>query len=160
MKKLVFIIVLFVSLTSSYAQKLQKPDFSVGLMTALPTDANSEKAHVNIGSTWFQVSTKYNKKFTGIVDFGYIRFKADPETNFAVVPMMVGLKYFVNESAYFGSSAGLGFYNKKESGTSSFSFAPFIGVKMNHINVDARYISIVEKTNPIKTIALVVSYTL
>jgi len=159
MKKLVLIIASFASF-ASYAQKLQKPNLSVGLVTALPTDANSEKVHVNLGSTWFQVSTKYNNKFTGIVDFGYVRFKADPETNFATVPMMVGLKYFVNESAYFGSSAGLSFYNKKDNGTTSFSFAPFIGVKMNHVNVDARYISIVEKTNPVKTIALVVAYTL
>lgn len=159
MKKLVLLFAAFATLSAS-AQKLQKPDLSIGLATAIPTDANSDRVHVDLGSTMFQVSTKYNKKFTGIVDFGYLKFKGDPETNFAVVPMMVGLKYFVNESAYFGSSAGVGFYNKKDNGSTSFSFAPFIGVKMNHVNVDARYISIVEKTSPVKTIALVVSYTL
>lgn len=159
MKKVVLVLSAFVTLSAS-AQKLQKPNFSIGLATAIPTDANSEKVHVNLGSTWFQLSTKYDKKFTGIVDFGYIKFKGDTETNFAVIPLMMGLKYTVNESVYFGSSAGIGFYNKKDNGTNSFMFAPFIGVKMNHVNVDARYISIVEKTNPVKTIALVVSYTL
>lgn len=159
MKKLVLLLAASATF-ATYAQKLQKPNLSIGLATAIPTDANSDKVHVNLGSTWFQVSTKYNNKFTGVVDFGYIKFKGDAETNFAVIPFMVGLKYTVNESVYFGSSAGAGFYNKKDNGTNSFMFAPFIGVKMNHVNVDARYISIVEKTAPVKTIALVVSYTL
>ena len=160
MKKLILLSFLAIS-TAVNAQKLQKPDFSVGLASAIPTDANStDRVHINLGSTWFQVSTKYNNKFTGIVDFGYLRFKGDPETNFAVVPMLVGLKYYVNDNVYFGSSAGLGFYNKKNNGTTSFTFSPFVGVKMNHVNLDARYINIVEKNVPIKTIGLVLSYTL
>jgi hypothetical protein len=159
MKKILLFSAIMIALGAS-AQKLQKPNFSIGLATAVPTDANSEKVHVNLGSTWFQVTTKYNNKFTGVIDFGYVKFKGDSETNFAVIPFMVGLKYAVNESVYFGSSAGVGFYNKKDNGTNSFMFAPFIGVKMNHVSVDARYISIVEKTAPVKTIALVVSYTL
>ena len=142
------------------AQKLQKPDFSVGLASAIPTDANSDRVHINLGSTWFQVSTKYNDKFTGIVDFGYVRFRGDAETNFSVVPFMAGLKYNVNENVYFGSSVGLGFYNKSDNGTTSFTFSPYVGVKMNHINLDGRYINVVEKNNPIKTIGLVISYTL
>lgn len=159
MKKLFFLSLICVS-TTAFAQKLQKPNFHVGLATALPTDMGDKDVHVNLGSTWFQLSSKYNKKFTGTVDFGYLRFKGDSETNFAVVPFMAGLKYHVNEYVYFGGSAGVGFYNDDAYGKTSFMFSPYIGVMMGHITVDARYISVVEKDQPIKTIGLVFSYTL
>lgn len=159
MKKVILSLICL-STTALFAQKLQKPNFHVGLATALPTDMNEKDAHLNLGSTWFQLSSKYNKKFTGTVDFGYLRFKGDSETNFAVVPFMVGLKYHVNDYVYFGSGAGVGFYNDDAYGNTSFMFSPYIGVVMGHITVDARYISVVEKNQPIKTIGLVFSYTL
>lgn len=159
-KVLLFSIVALTLSTSSFAQKFKTFDLSVGLLSAIPTDANSDKLRVDLGSTWFQVSSKYNSKFTGTFDFGYVRFSADAETNFSVLPMNVGVKYAVNDNVYFGSSVGVGFFNNSDYGKTSFMFSPYVGVKMGHVNLDARYINVVEKNNPVKTIAIGVSYTL
>lgn len=161
MKKVILLaFVAIVSISAVSAQKFQKPSFQVGIASALPTDIASNETHINFGSTWFQLNSKYNKKFSGALDFGYLRFKGDSETNFSVVPFMVGPKYHVNEHVYFGGAAGVAFYNNSDYGATSFMFSPYIGAVMGSFRIDGRYISIVEKNKPVKVLGIVLSYSL
>ena len=160
MKKFLLAAAMLMSAVSFGQNKFQPVDLSVGILTAIPTDANASELHVNYGSTWFQVSSKYNKKFTGTIDFGYVRFRSDAETNFSVVPFNVGVRYAMNDNVFFGSSAGVGFYNNNDYGKTSFMFSPYVGVNVGHVNLTSRYINVVNKQTPVKTIAIGVSYTL
>jgi hypothetical protein len=153
MKKLLFGLLLLSSAT--FGQKLS---YKIGLMTSVPAEVNASKETIAIGSTFMEVSKKLSEKIIATGNVGYIKFNAD--TKFALIPVMLGVRYPLNESLNFGVSGGVGVYNTKAVGTQNFMFSPFIGATVKRLSIDARYISVVDKNNPIKTLALVFGFSL
>lgn len=157
MKKAVLSVVFAATALFGFSQKMS---YRVGLVTAIPADMDNAKQSIALGSSMFEASRSISKKVVAVANVGYIKFKTDVNTTFAIVPITIGAKYPITESVNFGVAGGLGIYNKKSVGSTDFMFSPFVGVVVHKISVDVRYVNVVTKDNPIKTLALVFSYTL
>lgn len=159
MKKVVFCLFLSVISVCSFAQK-KAPKFGwkLGLLTSLPADNDVPATRVSLGSTFGDVTLPLSKKVTAVGNVAYIKYKDNEGKAFSQVPVWIGAKYSIDNQFYFGGSAGLCFYNKSSYGT-DFQFSPYVGMQIKKISIDARYINTV-RTEPIKVIALVFSYTL
>jgi hypothetical protein len=157
MKKTVLSVLLTFASICAFSQKI---NYRIGLVSAVPGDSENSKEVISLGSSLIEANKSVSKKIFATVNLGYLKFKTKDELTFALIPALVGVKYPLNENVNFGISGGVGFYNKKEFGTQDFMFSPFLGVVINRMSIDARYISVVNKENPIKTLALVFSYTL
>ena len=75
------------------------------------------------------------------------------------IPVMAGVRYHIDEMFYFGASGGGTFYNQSKYGSLDFMYSPHIGIQAKRLSFDIRYVNTL-KTNPVKTTALVFSYTL
>ena len=140
-----------------------KFNYRVGIATGLPVDVNVEESRLKTSSTMGEVTyknTKISKKITLTADAGYLRFTKTDGNGYAKIPVMLGLRYPINETFYFGASAGPSFYNKKEYGTTEFIYSPYIGLQVKKISVDFRYLNFTRKDYVQKTLGIVFTYTL
>jgi hypothetical protein len=157
MKKTVLSLLFAAASICAFSQKI---NYRIGLVSAVPGSLEDSKETIRLGSSLIEANRIVGKKVLATANLGYLKLKTEDDLSFAIIPVMVGAKYPLNESVNFGISGGVGFYNKKEVGTQDFMFSPYLGVTINRISIDARYINIVNKENPLKTLALVFSYTL
>jgi hypothetical protein len=114
-------------------------------------------------STMGEVSyknTKVSKKISLTANVGYLRFTSVDGNGYAKIPVMVGVRYPINETFYFGASAGPSFYNKKENGETEFGYSPYIGFQVKKLSADFRYLNFTRKYYVQKTLGIVFSYTL
>jgi len=140
-----------------------KFNYRVGIATGLPVDVNVEESRLKTSSTMGEVSyknTKLSKKITLTANAGYLRFTSTDGMGYAKIPVMVGVRYPINETFYFGASAGPSFYNKKENGTTELVYSPYVGLQVKKISCDFRYLNFTRKDYVQKTIGLVFGYTL
>jgi len=138
--------------------KVSKLTYRVGLASSLPTDTYQGQTKISIGSTFFEAGYSYSKKITLTANSGYLRYTNGGES-FAQIPLLVGAKYHIDNMFYFGISSGATTYNKFDYGKFDFMYSPYIGIQAKRLSFDVRYYNTL-KTNPIKTTALVFSYTL
>lgn len=143
--------------TSQSSKKAPKFYYKVGLVSSLPTDTYKDQNKISIGSTFFEASYIRSKKVHITANSGYLRYANDGES-YAQIPVLIGVKYRIDNMFHFGASGGGVFFNTK--GDANFMFSPFIGIQANKISFDVRYFNTLRKENSIKTTALVFSYTL
>lgn len=155
MKKVVLALSISCLSMFSFAQKLT---YRIGLVTSLPTDTDVSTTRITLGSTVGEVSRTISKKVVATGSVGYTRYQDKEGMKFSQIPVCVGAKYIIDSMFHFGANAGIAFYNKK-SMTADFIYSPFVGMQIKRICIDARYVNTV-KTEPIKVLALVFSYTL
>lgn len=164
MKKITLIVGMLVASVCTFAQTQTKtktkPNYRVGLMTALPVDVYADTYKVGLASMTAEISYKVSPKATLTFNSGYIRMSADSQPDFAQIPVLGGVRYALNQNFYFGGSTGISFYNKKAFGSTDFMYVPYIGYQSKHISVDLNYLNTVKKESAMKTLALTVSYTL
>lgn len=159
MKKVVALSIALLAITGAFAQKkVSKVNYRVGLVTSLPTDVDVPATRITLGSTLGEMSYKVSKKITATGNLGYTRYEDKEGTVFAQIPITLGARYHIDQQFYFGANAGIAPYNKSAMGT-DFIYSPYIGMQLKKISIDARYMNTV-KSEPIKVLSLVFSYTL
>jgi len=159
MKKIVLLLSAFATLSASAQQKkISKFNYRIGIVTSLPTDIDVPATRITLGSTLGEVSYKVSKKITATGNLGYTRYQDKEGGVFAQVPITIGGRYHIDQQFYFGANAGIAPYNKKAMGT-DFIYSPYIGMQLKKISIDARFMNTV-KSEPIKVLCLVFSYTL
>lgn len=158
MKKIVLLLSAFATLSASAQKKASKFNYRVGLVTSLPTDVDVPTTKITLGSTLGEVSYKVSKKVTATGNLGYTRYENREGVVFAQIPITIGGRYHIDQQFYFGANAGIAPYNKSAMGT-DFIYSPYIGMQLKKISIDARFMNTV-KTEPIKVLSLVFSYTL
>ena len=167
MKKIIFLLAVLASLTTfgqTKQTKTTKFHYRVGIVTGVPMDVTDETGKINTSSTMGEVSyknDKFSKKISITGNAGYLRFeKQDGTGHYAKIPVMVGLRYPINEIFYFGASAGPSLQNRKSNGSTEFVYSPHIGMSIKKISVDLRYLNFTRKDYVMKTMGLVFSYSL
>lgn len=169
MKKLLVILGVITSINSiGQTQTVKTPaaykfNYRVGIATGLPVDVNAEESRLKTSSTMGEVSyknSKFSKKISVTGNAGYLRFTSAEGLQYSKIPVMIGLRYPINDIFYFGASAGPSFYNKKENGTTEFVYSPYVGLQVRKISCDFRYLNFTRKDYVQKTIGLVFGYTL
>lgn len=165
MKKIILTLVAMVMTCYVALSQTKTPHFTykVGIATSLPVDVNQNENTINVSSAIVESafkSSKFSKKLSIVFNSGYLRFKKADGTNYARIPVTVGLKYPINDIFYFGASSGVSYYNKSTFGKNEFLFSPFVGLQVKHISVDARYLNFTNSDNTNKTVGLVFSYIL
>lgn len=166
MKKVFFLLVAIIAVSfTAFAQKGKpapvkktKYGYRVGLISSMPTDTYQGQDKIGIGSTFFEASYKYSKKVSFTANSGYLRYVNAGEY-YAQIPVMAGVRYHIDEMFYFGASGGGTFYNQSKYGSLDFMYSPYVGIQAKRLSFDIRYVNTL-KTNPVKTTALVFSYTL
>jgi hypothetical protein len=147
---------------AAFAQQKKAPvkfGWKIGLLTSLPADNDVPATRIALGSTFGDVTYPVSKKITAIGNVAYIKYKDEEGKSFSQVPVMLGCSYKINEMFHFGANAGVAFYNRNANSNADFIYTPFVGMDINKISIDARYINTV-KDEPIKVLALVFSYKL
>lgn len=157
MKKVLLIVALLAT-SVCFAQTSKKFSYKLGFVTPLPVDLNSTSLQIGLGSTIGEVGYKVSEKITATGNLAYIRFVNSQDAKLSQIPLMVGAKYTINKQFYFGAAIGGAAYNKAGSGT-NFIYSPYLGMQLNKISVDLRYMNTV-KTESIRVIGFVFSYTL
>lgn len=118
-------------LTAGYSQKKDNIKFSVGAELALPSGSLSTTQSFGVGATG-QLEIPVQEKLNGVAYSGILLFKGKSDGNnrnypgLTIIPVRVGVKYFLTGSVYGSFQAGLGFYSSLGTGT-SFSYSPQIG---------------------------------
>lgn len=141
----------------------RKFNYRVGIMSSVPVDIYGDDYRVGLASSLLEASyknVKFSKKISLIFNTGYIRMSSKVSEEYAQIPIMVGARYPINDVFYFGTSAGVTFYNKKEFGGQNFIYSPYIGFQIKHLSVDLRYLNTVKKESSLKTLGMTFSYTL
>lgn len=165
-KVLLSLAIIFIAATSFGQTKTTKPtvNYRVGIATALPVDVYGAAPRIGIGSTFLEATCNPypSKKITYTTSVGYFRIATgEGVSSYSQIPALVGARYAVNSTLYFGGAAGTAFYTKKGQGDPDFAFSPYVGAQTRHISVDARYFNFWKGTgSSVKTLALVFSYTL
>ena len=131
MKKIILAALLIVALSvAGFAQKDNHFAFSVGAELGLATGSFSQTHSFGIGGS-AQVEIPIQDKLQGTGYIGILfyngkssgaGYKFKGET---IIPVRVGIKYFLTEGVYGGLQAGLGFLNN--GGGTAFSYSPQIG---------------------------------
>lgn len=104
---------------------------SVGAELALPSGNLSSTQSFGFGGT-AQLEIPLQEKLMGVAYGGIILFKgksAGGGLNYpglTIIPIRVGVKYFLTGSVYGGLQAGLGFLSNFGTGT-AFSYSPQVG---------------------------------
>ena len=165
MKKIMLALGIVLASFSSNAQTAKEPKFSyrVGVMSSLPVDIYGDDYRIGLGACLLEASyrnEKVSKKFSFTGNAGYIRMTSKVAAEFAQIPVMVGARYPINKSFYFGGSAGVTFYNKKEFVSQDFIYSPYFGYQSKHLSADLRYLNTLKDVGSMKTVGLVFSYTL
>ena len=118
-------------ITAVLAQKKDNVKFSVGAEVALTTGNFSNTHSVGIGATG-QLEIPLQEKLNGIAYGGIMLFNGKsygPGLKFkgaTIIPVRVGIKYFLTGSVYTNLQAGLAFIGGYGTGT-SFSYSPQLG---------------------------------
>ncbi|NOT90379.1 hypothetical protein [Ferruginibacter sp.] len=136
MKKIFLAVAITAICTGAYAQSEsdKKFHFSVGPEVGFATGDFNVTHSVGVGAT---VQAEYNVGGTSNVTLttGYmsyagksagagIKFKAA-----GIIPLKVGLKYFLSEGFYGAAQIGAGFFNN--GGGTAFAYTPMIGYEFN-----------------------------
>ena len=151
------------SQTKSVSGTEKKLNYRVGIMSSVPVDIYGDDYRIGLGSTLLEASyknVKFSKKISLVLNAGYVRMGSKVLEEYAQIPVMVGARYPINDVFYFGTSAGVTFYNKKDFGSQNFMYSPYIGFQVKHLSVDLRYLNTVKKESSLKTLGLAFSYTL
>jgi len=163
MKKMLLSIAALTIVAISFAQTKSKAvtNYRIGIATSIPTDVYCNSTRVGIGSTFLEASCKPHpdKKFTYTLSAGYFRL-VNQAGSYTQAPLMIGARYSVNSTVYFGAATGAAIYTKAGNGNTQLAYSPYIGVQSKHISVDARYFNFSTKESTMKTLSLVFSYTL
>lgn len=118
-------------LTAGFSQKKDNVKFSVGAELAFTTGNFSNTHSFGIGSTG-QLEIPLQEKLNGIAYGGIMFFNGKSSGSglkfkgVTIIPVRVGIKYFLTGSVYTNLQAGLGFIGGYGSGT-SFSYSPQLG---------------------------------
>ena len=143
--------------------KVPKFSYRVGVMSSLPFDIYGDDYRIGLGACLLEASYKnsnFSKKFILTANTGYLRMTSKVSPEFAEIPVMVGARYPINKSFYFGGSTGVTFYNKKEFGSQDFIYSPYFGYQSGPLSADLRYINTLRDGGSMKTVGLAFSYTL
>ncbi len=140
--------ILFLS-AISFAQDKQDFKFSVGAELAFATGNLSNTHSIGIGATAL-VEIPLQEKLNGVAYGGFILYngKSVPGVSgqkysgLTIIPVRVGVKYFLTGSVYGCAQAGVGFLNR--GGGTAFSYSPQIGYEF--------------KTNSGKSVDVTVKY--
>jgi hypothetical protein len=132
MKKLILsaAVILFAT-AACVAQKENSFKFSVGAELLFPTGALSNSQSFGIGGTGM-IEIPLQDKLQGVAYSGILLFKGKSAGNgynnpgLTIIPLRVGVKYFLTGSVYGGLQAGIGFFSGYGTG-SAFSYSPQIG---------------------------------
>ena len=153
-------IVLIAAVTS--AQTKSTVNYRVGVATAMAPTTLTTQLHVGLGSSLVEVSCSPKaKKISYTLNTGYFRLNNQDGANVATqVPVLVGARYAVSNTVYFGGSIGTAIGTKKGQGNPDVVFSPYIGMQAKHISLDLRYLNFFKSVSSSKTAALVLSYTL
>lgn len=166
MKKTLLSLVVMTIAVMSFGQKISKAtlNYRVGIATSLPVDVHGTDPRVGIGSTFLEAacSPHKSKKYAYTVSAGYFRIVSGQNTpSYSQIPVLVGARYTVNPSMYFGAAVGTSFNTKKAQGDPDFAFSPYIGFQSRRISVDARYFNFWKQAgSSLRSVGLVFSYTL
>jgi hypothetical protein len=170
MKKMLLSLAVTVIAAASFGQTTTtattKPtiNYRVGIATSLPVDVHGTAPRVGIGSTFLEASCNpYKaKKVTFTASAGYFRIVSGENTpSYSQIPVMVGARYSVNQTMYFGAALGTAFYTKKGQADPDFAFSPYVGFQSRRISVDARYFNFWKQPgSSLRSVGLVFSYTL
>ena len=162
MKKLVLLVVLATTfVATSFAQRI---NYRVGIATSLPLDIySSEETHLSVGSVMLEADGMLIKsnKIVQTLNAGYLRFGSASGT-FTQIPILLGAKYKVSPTLYFGAAAGVSVNTDKSYGKDQFTYSPYLGVQVKKVNVEARFLNSSrkdDKTQNFKTLGLVFGYT-
>lgn len=131
MKKLVlFSLLVLVLSTPTFAQKDNHFTFSVGAELGFATGSFSETHSVGIGGS-AQIEIPIQDKLQGTGYIGILSYNGKSYGSGlkykgqTIVPVRVGIKYFLSGGIYGGLQAGVGFLSN--SGGTAFSYSPQIG---------------------------------
>jgi len=118
-------------MTAGFSQKKDNVKLSLGAELALTTGNFSNTHSLGIGATG-QVEIPLQEKLNGIAYGGIMLYNGKsygPGLKFkgaTIIPLRVGIKYFLTGSVYTNLQAGIGFIGGYGTGT-SFSYSPQIG---------------------------------
>jgi hypothetical protein len=118
-------------LTTALAQKKDNVKLSLGAELALTTGGFSNTHSFGIGATG-QLEIPIQEKLNGIAYGGIMLYNGKsygPGLKFkgaTIIPVRVGIKYFLTGSVYTNLQAGLGFIGGYGTGT-AFSYSPQLG---------------------------------
>jgi hypothetical protein len=157
MKKVLLLLSAVATLSAS-AQK-SKMEYKIGVLSPLPVNVY-QNVKLYVGSSLVEMSYKYSNKVRMTLTSGFLRFQNELDKDFTNVPVMAGARYSVNNTVYFGASAGVAFFNKEASVDSRIMYSPYIGIQKGHVSADLQYINWYKFDNANNNLALCISYTL
>ena len=158
MKKVLLLLSAVASLSAASAQK-SKMEYKIGVLSPLPVNVY-QNVKLYVGSSLVEASYKYSNKVRMTLTSGFLRFQNELDKDFTNVPVMAGARYSVNNTVYFGASAGVAFFNKEASVDSRIMYSPYIGIQKGHVSADLQYINWYKFDNSNNNLALCISYTL
>ena len=131
MKKVIlFTVIIFCATAVSFAQR-DKLKLSVGAELGFATGGFSNTHSIGIGGS-AQLEIPLQEKLQGVAYGGILFYNGksiDGGTTFkgqTIIPIRIGVKYFLTGSVYGALQAGLGFLGSYATGT-AFSYSPQIG---------------------------------
>jgi len=140
MKKLFFaaITVTVISLSAA-AQDRSNFRFSVGAELGIPTGGFSNSHSLGIGGT-AQAEISLQENLMGTATAGFLVFKGKSipglsNANYpdqAIIPVRIGVKYFLTTGIYGAFQTGVGFLNND--GGTAFAYSPQIGYEFESKN--------------------------
>jgi hypothetical protein len=138
-KLLLFGVVVTVISLSAHAQDRSNFRFSVGAELGLPTGGFSNSHSLGIGGT-AQAEISLQENLMGTATAGFLVFKGKsipglsnanyPEQ--AIIPVRIGVKYFLTTGIYGALQTGVGFLNND--GGTAFAYSPQIGYEFESKN--------------------------
>lgn len=132
MKKLVLLCLIgSCTITAGFAQKKDNVKLSVGAELAFASGDFSNSHSFGIGGSG-QLEIPIQEKLNGVAYGGILFYNGKSagaglkNKGVTIIPVRVGVKYFLTGSVYTNLQAGLGFIGGSGTGT-SFSYSPQIG---------------------------------
>jgi len=140
MKKLFLAAITFTVISlSAAAQDRSNFRFSVGAELGIPTGGFSNSHSLGIGGT-AQAEISLQENLMGTATAGFLVFKGKSipgmsNANFpdqAIIPVRIGVKYFLTTGIYGAFQTGVGFLNND--GGTAFAYSPQIGYEFESKN--------------------------
>jgi len=133
MKKMLLIACLSCAAMYSFAQNKDGMKFSVGAELGFASGGFSNTHSIGIGGS-AQLEIPLQDKLNGVAYGGILMYNGKAKINDpssknvgqTIIPLRVGVKYFLTDGIYGSFQAGLGFFGNFVSGT-AFSYSPQIG---------------------------------
>ncbi|MEO7045557.1 MAG: hypothetical protein ABI091_09655 [Ferruginibacter sp.] len=112
MKKILQILTLLIISVSNTDAQSHHVNFSIGPEYSLPTFSGISSCGIGAG---ISIEHFFNKRVEGVVavSYGYFKgdvfdfYKNDTIKGFAVMPVLLGIKYFVSDKFYVSGAAGM-----------------------------------------------------